>query len=93
VRKEVAVIPEVLERYVGKYDLAPGFTLTVSREGHRLFVQATGQPRFELFAEAEREFFLKDIDAQITFEGEARSRASRLVLHQNGAHQPARRIE
>jgi D-alanyl-D-alanine-carboxypeptidase/D-alanyl-D-alanine-endopeptidase len=93
VRKEVAVNPEILDRYTGKYELAPTFILTITREGNRLFLQATGQPRFELFAEGERDFFLKAVDAQITFEVDSQGRATRLILHQSGAHQPAKRIE
>ncbi len=92
-RKEVTLTPELLDRYVGRYELAPAFILTVTREGNRLFVQATGQPKFELFATSEREFFLKAVEAQVTFEAEGQERATRLILHQNGAHQPARRIE
>jgi serine-type D-Ala-D-Ala carboxypeptidase/endopeptidase len=92
VRKEIAVSPEVLERYVGKYDLAPNVVIAITREDARLFVQLTGQPKFELFASAEREFFLKVVDAQITFEMDADGRATRLILHQNGMHQPAKRV-
>ena len=92
-RKEVAVTPAQLDRYVGKYELAPTFILTVTRDGNRLFLQATGQPKFELFAESERNFFLKVVDAQVTFEAEGEGRATGLTLHQNGAHQQARRIE
>jgi D-alanyl-D-alanine-carboxypeptidase/D-alanyl-D-alanine-endopeptidase len=93
VRTEVAITPEQLDRNVGKYELAPTFILAVTREGNRLFLQATGQPKFELFAESERDFFLKAVDAQVTFEAEGQGRATRLILHQNGAHQPAKRIE
>lgn len=93
VRTEVAVSPEVFDRYVGRYKLTPSFIITVTREGDRLFVQATGQQKFELFAEGERDFFLKEVDAQITFEGDPEGKAARLVLHQNGADQPAKRIE
>ena len=91
--KEVAVAAETLERYVGRYELAPAFVIAVTREGTRLFVQATSQPRFEAFASADREFFLKSVDAQITFEVDADGRATALVLHQNGANQRARKIQ
>src|SRR5262245_7915685 len=56
---EVAVDPNLFEGYVGAYQLAPNFVLTVTRETNRLFVQATGQPKFEIFAEAPKEYFLK----------------------------------
>jgi serine-type D-Ala-D-Ala carboxypeptidase/endopeptidase len=91
--KEVAVSAETLERYVGRYELAPTFVIAVTREGTRLFVQATNQPRFEAFASSDREFFLKSVDAQITFEVGRDGRATALILHQNGANQRARRIQ
>jgi serine-type D-Ala-D-Ala carboxypeptidase/endopeptidase len=93
VRTEIALTPEQIDRLVGKYELAPTFLLTVTRDGNRTYVQATGQPRLELSATSEFEFFMKAVDAQVTFEAGSDGRATRLILHQNGAHQPAKRIE
>jgi hypothetical protein len=67
--------------------MTPAFKITVTREGSRLFVQATGQPRFEIFAESESEFFLKAVDAQITFQKDG------LILHQGGADQKAKKVK
>ena len=92
VAKEIAVDPAILDRYVGIYDLAPEFALTITREGNRLYSQATGQPRTELFAQSETKFFLKVVDAQITFQPGPDGRATGLILHQNGDH-PAKRVE
>jgi serine-type D-Ala-D-Ala carboxypeptidase/endopeptidase len=91
--KEVAVDPKLFDRYVGRYQLAPNFILTITREGDHLFGQATGQPKFELFAESEKEYFLKVVDAQISFEVDAAGVANQLVLHQMGRDAPAKRIE
>ena len=38
--------------------LSPTFVLTVRPDGGRLFIQATAQPEFEVFAESETEFLL-----------------------------------
>lgn len=83
---EVALDSTLVERYVGEYELAPTFHLTVTREGARLFAQATGQSRFPIFAESDSTFFYKVVDAQITF------RPDGLVLHQNGQHLPGRKL-
>lgn len=88
VRKEIAVDPVVLETYVGVYQLAPTFALTITRESGSLFGQATGQQKFELFAESPAEFFLKDVDAQITFEKDPVGKVTRLILHQGGRDVP-----
>jgi CubicO group peptidase (beta-lactamase class C family) len=92
-RQEVKVDAAVLEKYVGRYQLAPNFIITVTREGDHLYAQATDQPRFEIFAESPREFFLKVVDAQLTFVVDASGQATGIVLHQNGANAPGNRIE
>ncbi|HEV2670005.1 MAG TPA: serine hydrolase [Gemmatimonadales bacterium] len=85
-RTEIALDSLVLARYVGEYEFAPTFHITVTREGAHLFVQATAQPRFPVYAESDSTFFLKVVDAQITF------RPDGMVLHQNGQHLPGRKV-
>lgn len=85
--REIAIDPKIFDRYVGRYQLAPAFVLTITRDEMHLYAQATGQPRFEIFPESETEFFYKIVDAQITFGDKS------LVLHQNGMDLPAKRIE
>jgi Domain of unknown function (DUF3471) len=82
-RKEIAVTPAVLAEYVGTYKLAPKFDLAITLEGTQLMAQATGQPKFPLFAESPTKFFLKAVDAQVEFFKE-NSKVTYLVLHQNG---------
>jgi len=91
-RIAVAVDGKILEGYVGRYELGPGFVITVTREGAHLFAQATGQPRFELFASAPAEFFLKVVDAQVSFHAGGSGHAAELVLHQGGRDMPAKRL-
>jgi len=90
--KQVAVDPKIFDGYIGQYQLAPNFILTVTREGTQLFVQATGQPKLEICPEGERDYFLKIVDAQITFETDVQGKATGLILHQNGMNQAAKRI-
>jgi hypothetical protein len=90
--KEIAVDPKLFDGYVGKYQLDPDLTLTVIREGDHLFVQATCQPKFPIFPESERDYFLRAIDAQITFVTDSQGRATEMILHQGGDH-PAKRVE
>jgi CubicO group peptidase (beta-lactamase class C family) len=90
---EVEVDPAALERYVGRYQLAPGVVFDVALRDGRLAVQLTGQPRFPVFAESPTRFFYKVVEAQISFERDAAGQVTGLVLHQSGLDQPARRIE
>ncbi len=84
---EVVVDSLILQRYVGEYELAPTFHLVITREAAHLFAQATAQPRFAIFAESDSTFFLKAVDAQLTF------RRDGLVLHQNGQDVPGRKVQ
>jgi len=90
--KQIAVDPKVFDGYVGQYQLAPNFVMTITRDGAQLFVQATGQPKLEMFPESDRDYFLKVVDAQITFETDSQGRATGLVLHQNDMNQQAKRL-
>ncbi|WP_280525528.1 DUF3471 domain-containing protein [Pedobacter suwonensis] len=64
----LAAVPDQdLDLYLGNYQLTPKLVLTVSREGKKVFVQATGQPRIEAFAESNNKFFFKTIQASMEF--------------------------
>jgi pimeloyl-ACP methyl ester carboxylesterase len=93
VRTAVQLASAQLERCVGRYEISPGFVLTVTREGERLYAQATGQPPSELFAESESEFFLKVADAQMSFDIKEPGPAKAVIIHQGGRDVPAKRIE
>ncbi len=88
----VAVDSSVLAAYVGDYELAPTFSIKISREANRLFAQATGQSNFEIFAESDAKFYYKVVDAQVTFEKNDKGDVSGLVLHQGGRDIPGKRV-
>jgi CubicO group peptidase (beta-lactamase class C family) len=90
-RTEVKVDPKILDAYVGQYQLGPNFIVAITKEGDRLMLQATGQPKFDLFPESESKYFLKVVDAQLTFEKDETGKVTRLILHQGG-DKPARKI-
>ncbi|MFL6245524.1 MAG: serine hydrolase, partial [Thermoanaerobaculia bacterium] len=92
-RTAIAVDPVLFDRYAGRYELAPGIIITITREGDRLFAEATGQSKVELFAETERDFFVREVDAQLTFVSDFTGHATKLILHQNGHDQEAQRTE
>jgi len=77
---------------VGDYELAPGFVLKVWREGDTLYAQATGQPRAEIFPAGPYDYFLKVVEASLTFEKGSDGKVNRLVLHQGGRDLPGRRL-
>ena len=90
--KAIALNPKLYDAYVGRYDLSPTFILRITKEGNRLYVQATGQPKVELFPEAEADFFAKEVDAQITFVKDEQGQVNQLILHQSGQNLSAKRV-
>jgi CubicO group peptidase (beta-lactamase class C family) len=91
VREAIDLDAAIYDDYVGVYELQPGFDLTVTREGDNLMLQATGQGAVRIFPESETEFFIVEIDVQITFVRSTAGAVDELILHQGGQDMPAKR--
>ena len=92
-QKAVQVNAKDLERYVGKYQLQPGFIFTITRKDNHLFAQLTGQPAIEIYPSGEHKFFYKVVKAKITFVVDNNGKVTTLILHQHGRDMPSKRIE
>ncbi len=92
-RVAISLPEEQLLNLVGSYQLAPEFIVEFTVENGRFYTQATAQPRFEVFAESATEFFLKVVDAQMTFELDENEIATRVTLHQNGQNIPGEKLD
>jgi len=79
--------------YAGKYQLAPEMFITITVENGRIYEQVTGQSRFEIFPESPGKFFMKVVDAQMSFVKDDQGSIDRLILHQYGRDMPAKRID
>jgi hypothetical protein len=71
----------VLREFAGNYQLTPNFAIVVTLAGDQLSGKAIEQPVFPIFSESTTEFFLKVIDAQISFEESSGGEVTGLVLH------------
>jgi len=92
-REPVEVPAKQLARLEGRYELQPGFVMTVRVNQGRLEVQATGQPSIAMQAESPTRFFNSQVGADIEFELPESGPASSLTLFQAGQELPAPRIE
>lgn len=88
----VTVPVETLRRYVGVYELAPGFEITVRLDGDVLRAAPTNQQETAMVPESETRFFVREANATVIFETDASGAATRLVLHQGGRQLPAPKI-
>ncbi|HEX3880056.1 MAG TPA: serine hydrolase [Bryobacteraceae bacterium] len=101
---EIAIDPTLLDNYTGRYQVTPNLIFEITRDGDRLFAQGFAQlpdnrlgdltalPKFELFAEDEKNFFARVADHQITFETGIAGRATSLILHRAGRDMTAPRL-
>jgi CubicO group peptidase (beta-lactamase class C family) len=92
-KNEIQVDTAILKQYVGEYQLAPTFIITVSLEGNQLKAQATSQPQFDLYAEKENVFFLKVVDAKVEFVKDANGVVTEMILYQNGQQPHGKKIK
>jgi CubicO group peptidase (beta-lactamase class C family) len=90
--KEKKVPAEVVARLQGRYQLVPAFILTVRADGEKLFVKATNQPEFRVYAESETEWKYRVVDASLTFELPKTGNSPAVTLHQSGRDMRAPRI-
>jgi len=91
-RTEVPLAWDVLRAYVGEYAMPGEGSIVVTLENGRLQAQPTGQSRATLYAEAEDRFFLRAVNAQVSFTRSESGEVTGLVIHQGGGTQPARKI-
>lgn len=66
-RPFITVADSILSKYVGVYKLDESMNLTVTKEEGGLFIQATGQEKFQLYAHNTWKFFLKVAQADVEF--------------------------
>jgi CubicO group peptidase (beta-lactamase class C family) len=91
--KDAIVDSEILESYVGKYELMANFIITVTKEGNQMKAQATGQPQFDIFPKSDTEFYLKVVEAQVTFNKNEAGEIESLTLFQGGQEIIGKKLE
>ena len=84
IKTVITVSDTILASYVGQYQMAPTFNLTVIKSGNQLEVEPTGQEIVKIYPESDTKFFLTIIDAQIDFIKDEKGVVTKLILHQNG---------
>jgi beta-lactamase regulating signal transducer with metallopeptidase domain len=90
---EVAINPQLLDNYVGAYQLSPRLIFTVTRDGNKLFARLTGQQSYEVHPYSDRDFFYTIVAAQLSFVVGADGKASAVILHQRGLDRTAERVD
>lgn len=89
----VKVAEAELAKLIGRYELVPGFILSITHDGDKLFVQGTGQPRLPLTANSINEFVNNAVKARIQFELDANGIATSLTMYQGGQTLPGKKLK
>ncbi|TGE83223.1 hypothetical protein C7Y70_11050 [Pseudoalteromonas sp. KS88] len=89
----VKVAEVELAKLIGRYELVPGFILSITHDGDKLFVQGTGQPRLPLTANSINEFVNNAVKARIQFELDANGIATSLTMYQGGQTLPGKKLK
>lgn len=84
---------ETLDRYVGTYEVVPGFEIVVRRQGKQLLAQLTGQAEYKIYAKSPTEFFYTVVEATIEFVMNEAGECDELIIHQHGRNFPSRRMK
>ncbi len=92
-RTAIALSDDLLAGYVGVYQLTPELSIEVTLKAGALYAQPTGQGALQLWAESATEFFLKEVDVQVTFVRDPQGALTGLVLHQGGKDTPGRKVK
>ena len=89
--QQMVVAPEVMRRYVGKYEITPRLVFSVKVDDGKLMIDLTGQPALQVFPKSDTEWFYKVVPATITFHINGQGKCTSLELFQNGIRQRAKR--
>lgn len=90
--KEFKVDPKVAKRLEGKYELAPGFVITVQVKDGRMMAQLTGQQFLALIPKNETEWKYQLVDATLKFELPESGNSPKVTLFQAGREMPSPRL-
>jgi len=91
-RKVINLPPEIFDRYCGEYEISPGSSIRIFRQGQRFWVQVEGQRQVEILPESETRFFGRLLEVEINFSLDAEGRANALTLIQGRKEIQARKI-
>ena len=90
--KEMALPAAALAKLTGRYELSPQFAFEITQRGDTLWAQATGQGTLPVFPSSPTSFFYKVVKAELLFQVDSSGMVTGLILRQNGADQPARKV-
>ena len=91
-KKEVAIDPLILEAYAGEFQHESGSITQVIVEGGRIFLKSKKEPRTEIFASSETDFFTKGYKSEVIFVRDASGNVIQMIYRANYRDFPMKKI-
>jgi CubicO group peptidase (beta-lactamase class C family) len=91
--KEMKVDASAFDAYVGEYQVNARLTLTITKEGDKLFGQMTGQEKLALESVSDTRFTIPAVKANISFEKDPAGKVVGLLLSQGTRTVNAKKIK
>jgi len=89
--KAIILSSAALQRFAGRYQLTPTLAISIRRRGDQLYEQETAQSALPIYPYGPTSFFLKAVDAQISFVADKQGRVNGMILHQGGMDMPGKK--
>jgi hypothetical protein len=92
-RTAIDMPASALVAYAGEYEVFPGLSFDVSMHDGALWITSNlGNPALRLWPENRNDFFLQEVEAQVTFTRDANGTVNGLIRHQYGKDRFAPKI-
>lgn len=89
----VAVAPAILAQYTGRYELMPGYVVTLDLDGDRLMLTTPEDEPAEALAQSETRFYVPDHAALLRVRVTGSGPAEEIILAQGANGLRGRRVE
>jgi len=83
-KPDVKVDPNILDQYIGEYEINPQFHVRIERDGDRLVGVGPDDSKVQLYAETDKIFYVKGRYMVLHFQRDQSGKVSGLLLEQYG---------
>jgi D-alanyl-D-alanine carboxypeptidase len=88
----ISLEPALLERFLGSYELAPGFVLEITLAEGQMYAQAPGQEKIKLFPETPERIFATEVDLHFDFKFDPQGKVLNCILTQGLQAMPLKKV-
>jgi predicted alpha/beta superfamily hydrolase len=92
-RPSLTLAPGILDQYLGKYQVAPQFTVEIVKDGANLLILAPGDTRIPLYAESDTNFYVKGTYLFVRFKKNEAGKVSGFEMEQYNGTNFAKKID